>query len=61
MKKKIKPETPLAIEDAAISADHRKIYPQWDEDAQRFGIRIADFNAGFIKGSTRNKRKAKSK
>jgi hypothetical protein len=45
-----KPVTALAKADAAVSANHRKTYPQWDDDAARYGVRVADYNAGFIAG-----------
>lgn len=45
-----KPETPLAKAEAALTADQRKEYRQYDADAVRFSPRVASFNAGFIRG-----------
>jgi hypothetical protein len=58
-KKQPKPQTALAKADSALTRDHIKTYPGWKSDAVRFGIRVADYNAGYIAGSTRHKRKAK--
>lgn len=52
-----KPQTPLAKSDAALTADHRKAYRQFDDDAKRFGIRTADYNAGFTRGWADGKKK----
>jgi hypothetical protein len=65
-KSQSKPETPLAKADAKLTADHRKVYPQWDDDVARYGLRVADYNAGFIGGvknevKREKKRKKKSK
>lgn len=57
--KKLKPETVLAKADEAFTNDLRKVYPLYDEDAARFGRRVADFNAGFIKGDNQRKKKWK--
>jgi hypothetical protein len=56
-KKTPKPVTPAAKADAAITASNRRVYPQWDDDAARFGVRAADYNAGFIAGTKSEARK----
>jgi hypothetical protein len=54
---KVKPQTPLAKADAALDADHRKAYRQFDDDARRFGKRVASYNAGFTRGWADGKKK----
>jgi hypothetical protein len=49
--KKIKPETVLAKADEDFTNELRDDYPQWDDDAARYGRRTADYNAGFMAGS----------
>lgn len=43
--------------EAALTADHRKAYRQYDDDAKRYGVRVADYNAGFVRGWTDGKKK----
>lgn len=60
-KRSAKPQTTLAKEDAALTDANRKVYPGWDSDAKRFGIRVADYNAGFIAGDDNRRRKSRAK
>lgn len=59
--KALKPQTTLAKEDAALTVANRKVYPGWTSDARRFGIRVADYNAGFIAGDDNRRRKTRQK
>jgi hypothetical protein len=52
-----KPQTPLAKADAALTAENRKAYRQYDDDVARFGRRVADINAGFTLGWTDGRNK----
>lgn len=56
-----KPQTPLAKEDARLTANNRKVYPGWDDDAARFGVRVADYNAGFLAGDENGRKKSRRK
>lgn len=56
-KKTPKPESVYAKADADITNEHRDAYPGWDDDAARFGVRVADFNAGWIAGSDAEREK----
>lgn len=55
---KHKPTTPLAKADAKLQAEHRRRYPQYDEDVARFGRPVADYNAGFVAGDANGRKKA---
>jgi hypothetical protein len=52
-----KPETPAAKADAALTATHRKVHPDYDADVIRFGVRVADYNAGWLAGSENERKK----
>jgi hypothetical protein len=58
---RIKPATKLAKADAALTAGYRKIHPKYDEDVARYGRRVADFNAGFLKGDAQRKAKQRKR
>ena len=45
-----KPVTPLAKEEARLTADARRGYARYDHDAAAYGVRVADYNAGFMRG-----------
>jgi hypothetical protein len=49
--------TAAAKEDARLTSDYRKRYKQYDDDVARYGVRVADFNAGFIAGAKNEARK----
>ncbi len=49
-KRKDRPSTPAAKGEAAILANCRRIYPDFDSEVVRFGLLVAVFNAGAVKG-----------
>jgi hypothetical protein len=53
-----KPITPLAKADAAITRDHRRTNPKFDHDLDAFGQRVADYNAGWLRGFAKAQKSA---
>lgn len=57
MKRKAKPETPAAKAQAEFESLCRQKHPKFDYDVTRYGREVAIYNAGFLDGSTHDKRK----